>query len=153
MNDVILNIIPIFQQQLNVKNIQLSLKLNEKLPHIFGNNNQLEHIVTNILSNSLDAMDKSKQKVINIKTFFDDKNIILHISDTGIGMSEETLRNIFIPFFSTKENNKGMGLGLSICYRIVKEHLGSIEAKSKLGEGTLFEIKFPILLEHNEQFN
>ena len=68
---------------------------------------------------------------------------MLVVSDSGVGMDEETRARIFEPFFTTKEVGKGTGLGLSIAYKIVQEHGGRIDVKSKAGQGTTFTVELP----------
>jgi signal transduction histidine kinase len=83
-------------------------------------------------------------KEIFIKTGFSKGNIIINISDTGPGIAEKDLDHIFDPFF-TRKKKMGMGLGLSICYRIVEDHNGSIQAANLPdGKGVVFTIKLPI---------
>jgi len=71
-----------------------------------------------------------------------EKNVEIEFSDTGTGMSKEVLSKIWTPFFTTKA--KGMGVGLSICKRIIEAHQGEIEVESKEGKGTKFAIKLPL---------
>ena len=78
-----------------------------------------------------------------MKTYPPGRYILLTFSDTGEGMAEETLRKIFTPFFTTKEQGKGTGLGLFTVYGIVKQHNGKIEVESSQGAGTRFTIYFP----------
>jgi signal transduction histidine kinase len=67
----------------------------------------------------------------------------INISDTGCGIPEENLSMIFEPFFSTKEESQGVGLGLSVVYGIMREHQGSIYVQSEVGAGSTFTIRFP----------
>ena len=99
----------------------------------------------NLILNASEAIEHS-EGIIKVKTQFDAKSnqIILIISDNGCGMDDFTRKNIFDPFFTTKRNKGGTGLGLSITYGIIKDHSGTIEVESKVGQGTKFTIKFPV---------
>ena len=95
-----------------------------------------------MLSNAEQAIkDKG---TIRITSKFIENYMIISIEDTGVGIEKEHLSKITDPFFTTKDPGKGTGLGLSIVYRIVEEHKGSIEFKSKLGKGTGVLIKIPV---------
>ena len=132
------------------------LKLNLKeIPTLLGNETELREAFVNIILNSLDAMPNGG--AIEIETQFLDKLPAYHnehkidpigfvrikITDTGIGMDEQTRKKIFDPFFSTK-GIKGLGLGLSIAYGIIKRHLGDMKVDSRKGVGTTFIIYLPL---------
>ena len=68
----------------------------------------------------------------------------INFQDTGPGIHEENISKLFEPFFTTKKKGKGVGLGLSVAYGIIQEHGGSIYVKSKVGEGTTFQVKLPL---------
>ncbi|MBU0650344.1 GHKL domain-containing protein, partial [bacterium] len=112
------------------------------LPEIPCFTQQLNQVLMNILLNAGQAI-KTKG-TIKIKTYKQDKNIIIEISDTGQGIPEENLATIFNPFFTTKERGQGTGLGLSIANDIIKRHHGKIEVQSKLEKGSNFKIILPI---------
>jgi signal transduction histidine kinase len=109
---------------------------------------QMQQVFVNIITNSEQSMTKAhgKGKLI-VKTQKKDNVIQITFSDDGPGISEEDLKSIFNPFFTTKEVGEGTGLGLSICYGIVQEHGGSLYAKSKLGDGATFIVELPIVQE------
>lgn len=113
-----------------------------EIPEIKGYPQQLNQVFMNMLINAVQAI-KEKGR-IRIKTYAEDKNIFIEISDTGVGMSEEVMSHIFEPFFTTKEVGRGTGLGLSMSYGIIKKHNGEIKVKSKIGEGTTFTVKLPL---------
>jgi len=117
---------------------------------------QLEQVIINLAVNARDAMPKGGKIIIGTANVFIDGEYVLNndsfqpghyvlfsISDTGIGMNEETKSHIFDPFFSTKEMNKGTGLGLSMVYGIIKQSGGEILVDSEPGEGTTFKIYLP----------
>ena len=134
---------------------ELKLELND-IPTLPGNESELREVFVNIILNSLDAMPHGG--ALEIKTQFLDKLagyqnenkieprgfIRIKISDTGIGMDEPTRLKIFDPFFSTK-GVKGLGLGLSIAYGIIKRHYGDMKVDSRKGVGTTFIIHLPVM--------
>lgn len=103
---------------------------------------QLAQVFANIIVNAAQAIEK--QGVITIKTYEQNGNAVINISDTGCGMTKETMDNIFNPFFTTKEAGRGTGLGLSITHQIIEKHKGDIRVKSEVGKGTSFEIYLPV---------
>lgn len=109
---------------------------------ILGNVGKLHQVFTNILGNSIQAIEGKGQ--ITIKTLCDNNNIKIEISDTGCGINKENLSKITEPFFTTKPPGEGTGLGLSITYSIIKEHKGILNFKSEPLKGTKAIIKLPI---------
>lgn len=101
---------------------------------------QIKQVFYNIIINALDSMPKGGRIFITTKSFDDDK-IELILKDEGCGISKENLKNIFNPFFSTKD--EGTGLGLAISHQIIKNHNGTIEIKSDLNQGTTVMIRLP----------
>lgn len=145
------------------EDIKINLKTRENLPNIKADPNQIEQIIINLIVNARDAInqksDKSGEKTITIQTdikYFDEdttsKNIdiengtyiIINIKDTGVGMSESVIQNIFEPFYTTKEPGKGTGLGLATVYGIIKQNDGEITVESQLNQGTTFHIYWPV---------
>ncbi|MGB9441629.1 MAG: ATP-binding protein, partial [Desulfobacterales bacterium] len=131
--------------------IDVSLDLDPEIPDITAEHNRLEQVFINLVSNAIDAMDeKSSQpdsqnspKRLAIKSFVENDQVVVHVTDTGTGMSEEVKNKIFEPFFTTKKVGKGTGLGVSISYGIVKDYSGKIEIDSEIGKGTTFKLMFP----------
>lgn len=109
---------------------------------------QLNQVFMNICNNAIYAIEAKRKKKIDcgniwIKTFRNGEYIIIEIKDDGIGIPANVQNKIFEPFFTTKDVGEGTGLGLHICYKIIKEHQGHIEIKSKENEGTTIAIKLP----------
>lgn len=125
-------------KKLNVKVIR---EFNE-VPKVMVDSQQIMQIFLNLIMNGTQSMTKGG--ILTVKTYYDDiyKKVCVDITDTGIGISEENLKKLFSPFFTTKEG--GTGLGLAITKRIVEEHKGEIKVKSKVGEGTTFTVEFPV---------
>ncbi len=148
VNDAILSVLAITRQQLLNQGIEVGLGLSENLPRVLGDKNQIEQVLLNIISNARDAMEGCSQKVLAIQTDLSQKGqqVEIRVSDTGIGMTTEEIEQIFNPFFTTKDSDKGIGLGLSISYRIIDAHQGKIEVNSELNKGTIFIVSLPVYL-------
>jgi PAS domain S-box-containing protein len=117
----------------------------ENLPTIKGNAQQLEQVIINLILNSLQALP-GKSCGIWISTAFDRErsgHVTVKVRDEGIGMSMDVIDRVTEPFYTTKLNAGGTGLGLFISYSIINEHQGSLEFKSKTGEGTTAIVKLP----------
>lgn len=113
--------------------------------YILGNANKLERMFFNLFRNSIQAYDY-KEGIIGIRFKIQNNKILIIIYDEAGGIPEEILKKIFIPFATTKLTSKGTGLGLTICYNIVKEHEGKIKVRSIAGK-TIFFILLPLCLE------
>ncbi|MBW1717072.1 MAG: PAS domain S-box protein [Deltaproteobacteria bacterium] len=148
LNDAVLSVMAITRQQLLNQTIETELRLGENLPRVFGDKNQIEQVLLNLISNARDAMKESSKKALTIKTDLNQRGqqVELRVSDTGIGMTTEDIEQIFNPFFTTKDSDKGIGLGLSISYRIVEAHQGKIKVKSQPNKGTTFIVSLPVYL-------
>jgi signal transduction histidine kinase len=115
------------------------------LPKVRGDKTELQQVVLNMISNACDAMPDGGEFVIKTGFSKDEKKVIMEYSDSGRGIEKETLDRIFDPFFTTKEVGKGVGLGLSVSYGIIKNHKGEITVDSEYGKGTRFRIFLPAL--------
>ncbi len=118
-----------------------------KLPKVTCYAGQINQVFMNILDNAAQAIKNTGD--VYIRTRIEENNAVIEIEDTGSGIDTETLPKIFDPFFTTKEVGSGTGLGLSVSYKIVKSHNGSIDVESEVGKGTKFTVKIP--LEFQEQ--
>ncbi|MBI5747611.1 MAG: response regulator [Nitrospinae bacterium] len=114
--------------------------INKKISAI---SDQLEQVFFNLITNARDAMPNGG--TITISTCIKDKSAEITFSDAGHGIPEDKISSIFDPFFTTKEIGKGTGLGLSICKEIIEGHGGNISVKSKVGKGTEFIIRLPVV--------
>ncbi len=121
------------------KNIK-ALNLTRFRPLIMVDQGKLKRVFNNIIKNAIDAMPNGG--TLKISSRQTGKNVDITFTDTGVGMTEETLSKIYLPLFTTK--SQGMGFGLPICKRIVEAHGGTIEVSSKIGKGTSFTVRLPI---------
>ena len=105
---------------------------------------------TNIIINAQDAI--LNEGNISIETSVNaDSTVVVRISDDGIGIDAKDLSKIYDPFFTTKGVGSGTGLGMAVSYGIVQEHSGTINVRSEKGEGTTFEINFPLMLDRERK--
>jgi len=120
---------------------ELLLGLQEDLPPIRGNSHHLCQVIASLVANAAQAIDD--QGTITIRTWQDDCDVVMSVSDTGKGIPAEHLSQVFDPFFTTKEAGKGTGLGLSISRDIINKHNGEITLESTIGKGSTFTIRLP----------
>ena len=143
VNEAIDFILP-FAQYGNLPNVKVEIKkyFAKDLAPARGDLHQLQEVFLNLIINAYQSMPEGG--VITITTnSFENTHAIIQIKDTGTGIAPEHLKDVFMPFYSTK--NEGKGLGLSICYNIIKNHNGSIELDSQIGRGSAFTIKLPFI--------
>jgi signal transduction histidine kinase/HAMP domain-containing protein len=113
-----------------------------ELPVIVGDPNQLKQVFLNIINNAVDALPEGGGE-INIRTFNNNKNVTVEVSDNGYGIPDDVLSRIFEPFFTTKRE-KGTGIGLSISHKIIQSHKGKIDIRSEEHVGTKVIITLPV---------
>lgn len=159
VNEVLEELIHLSEPWFLARNVRLSTHLSPDLPSILGDSTHLQTLFLNLITNALDAMPQGG--VLTVKTrqvsppfsSEDGRWLEISITDTGIGITEESKKRIFDPFFTTKKMGEGTGLGLAICEKIVKEHSGKIDLESEVGKGSTFSILIPIFerIETDEQ--
>jgi signal transduction histidine kinase len=120
--------------------VEIDTMFDSRLPEVLCDPSKMEEVFVNLFMNSIEAMPKGGK--LNIKTTVSNKRVIIIVSDTGCGIRKNNLDKIFDPFFTTKP--EGSGLGLSIVYRIITEHKGTISIASKKNKGTEVRIELPI---------
>jgi len=120
------------------------------LPPINGNFYEIEQVMLNLITNACQALTNKSQK-IDVNTYFDEDShkILIDVVDEGIGILPENLSKVTDPFFTTKRELGGTGLGLSVSYTIIKDHSGSFDFSSEPGKGTKIQLKFPAIERRN----
>ncbi|MGB2868050.1 MAG: PAS domain S-box protein [Bacteroidota bacterium] len=138
------------------KTVTIAVHLDEKLPSIIGDANQIHQVLLNLCVNARDAMPSGGTLSLNttlvrrgaLRLQFPKANaheyVCVKITDTGIGMDEATRNRIFEPFFTTKERGRGTGLGLAVVFGIMESHHAFIDVETELGKGTTFYLYFPV---------
>ncbi|MCH8206415.1 MAG: response regulator [Chloroflexi bacterium] len=152
LNDLVLDVDKMLRRLIG-EDIELVLLPAADLGEVKVDPGQMEQVVLNMAVNSRDAMPHGGKIVIRTSNFTVEegsdtpqasgRQVVLSISDTGVGIEEDVKPHIFEPFFTTKSAGKGTGLGLSTCYGIVDQNGGHIEVKSEPGRGTTFDIFLP----------
>jgi two-component system, NtrC family, sensor kinase len=127
------------------RSVQLMQDLDPAEPATTGNLEQLIQVLMALMLNALDAMDEGGQLTVRTRKGVSRDEVVLEVSDTGVGIPRADQQKIFEPFFTTKPPGRGTGLGLSICYGIVEDHRGRIELDSVPGRGSTFRIHLPLL--------
>ncbi len=150
INEAVRVAIGIVGQQLRLQNINLTLEVDDGLPPILARKTRIEQVIFNLVANARDAVMRRKEArpgavkpAVKIRSFYENEQVVLTVTDNGSGIPQDILDKVFEPFFTTKEVGSGMGLGLSISYGIVKDYNGNIDIQSKEGEGTTVKLTFP----------
>jgi signal transduction histidine kinase len=156
LNQVVKEGLYLFETRCARQGIELALSLAPDLPDIHADATQLTQVMTNLVVNAIQAMPQGGK--LSVVTWSGPDSVHLCVEDTGEGMSPEVRKQIFMPFFTTKEVDEGTGLGLAVVHGIVTAHKGSIQVESLVGRGTRFEIRLPLAVhpieekEGNERF-
>ncbi len=136
LNDVVTFV----QPELTENKVKLTCDFSTSLPRLEFDENLLKQVLLNLIKNAMNAMEQGGRLTLFARP--DGNQVLISVQDTGIGMDDETLHKIFEPYFTNKAT--GTGLGLTVVYKIMKEHRGDITVESKLGEGTVFTLSFPV---------
>jgi two-component system NtrC family sensor kinase len=141
LNDVVRDAVRAFAAREPERAQPARLALGERLPPVLGDAGQLHQAVTHLLANALDSGGRRGE--VEIATSSDSDDVVLAVRDRGAGIPEENLGRLYDPFFTTKEEGRGRGLGLAVVYAIVKEHGGKITARNRDGGGAEFVVTLP----------
>ncbi|HXV81875.1 MAG TPA: ATP-binding protein [Candidatus Binatia bacterium] len=128
--------------------IEPSKRIEENLPKISADSQELEQVLVNLYFNAIDAMPQGGKLTVSVSPVLAasgaPEKVAISVSDTGLGITPEDLPKIFQPFF-TANKKRGLGLGLPICNRIIKNHGGKIQVESQPGQGTTFQVYLPVV--------
>ncbi|MCP4369504.1 MAG: two-component sensor histidine kinase, partial [Deltaproteobacteria bacterium] len=143
LNDIIEEVVRLSLQRAKHAGVELKTKLQKDLPYTLISTSEMQQVLLNLINNALDAMENTGG-TITLSSCIAHGRIMMEIVDDGPGIPVADQSRIFDPFFTTKPVGKGTGLGLFICYAIIKSLDGKIDVKSDLGAGTNFSISIPI---------
>jgi len=143
VNLVIFQIMDLHGEEMKKRQITVEEDLNRSLPTILGDSETLYRAFSNVVINSIQAMPNGGKLTTSSEHDYPSSTVKITFKDTGIGMDRETSKNLFNPFFTTKD--KGSGLGMALTHKIVEDHLGTIEVMSEEGKGTTIVIRLPVV--------
>jgi signal transduction histidine kinase/ActR/RegA family two-component response regulator len=145
INDVVEKTLGLLEHSLRTDHMDLVKELTPDLPDILADFHQLQQVLTNLVTNAQQAMSADKGRGrLTLRTSASGGLVILEVADDGPGITAEALPRIFDPFFSTKKQGRGTGLGLSVSHGIVRDHGGELRVETQVGQGTVFQLILPI---------
>jgi signal transduction histidine kinase len=145
LNDVIEDVVALSRHLIHTSGVELKLELERDLPWVLADSNQMKQVLLNLVHNALQAMPTGGEMIISTKSASRAGRdwIMVSVRDTGVGIPHAELSRIFEPFYTTKGDQGGTGLGLSVTYGIVTDHGGQIEVESELDAGSKFTVWLP----------
>jgi PAS domain S-box-containing protein len=148
LNQTIGDMLSLLEHQLRTSHIQVRRDLSSAPLLVRGFEYKLQQVFLNLFLNARDAMPKGGWLTVTSRA--DDDEAVVEVADTGAGIAPEHLARIYDPFFTTKGEGRGTGLGLSVTYGIVQEHGGTLACESEPGQGTRFRLALPLVIEAEE---
>ena len=142
VNGLMMEILSLMDHQLRKSRVEVKVVLDASLPSTLANGGKLQQDFMNLVLNARDAMPEGGE--LNISTYQEDSQLVVKLQDSGTGISEENVKKIYDPFFTTKKAGEGSGLGLSVSYGIIQEHSGRIHVDSTADRGTTFRLHLPL---------
>jgi signal transduction histidine kinase len=144
VNDVVREVIALVQRELIGHRVSLRMELAPALPMILGDRVQLQQVIINLVMNGIEAMQPvtARPRELVIRSGQDAAQVLVNVTDCGVGIPAENAERLFDPFFTTKSS--GMGMGLSICRSIMEAHGGRLWAKANAPHGATFQFTLPV---------
>ena len=145
VSDVAREVLSLLQRELVSNQVSLQMELASALPTILGDRVQLQQVIINLVTNSIEAMQSvtDRPRELAIRSRKDEpQQVLLSVTDCGVGISAEDADRLFTPFFTTKSS--GMGMGLSICRSIMEAHGGRLRATANVPHGATFQLTLPV---------
>ncbi len=140
--DAVQNAARLMSNELKEHNVDFDAEVPENL-NVTGDRNQLIQVLINLIQNAIDASKGRPEPLITVHSTTGGGRVCLHVRDNGCGIPPENLAKVFDPFFTTKEVGEGMGMGLSVSFRMMNQMKGGIDVTSEVGQGTEFTLWFP----------
>jgi signal transduction histidine kinase len=144
LNEVVKESLDFFISRASKAGVELRKELSERSPVLTADPAQLTQVLINLVVNALQAMPEGGTLTVRTSRSVDDRTILLEVADTGMGMTEDVQKQVFLPFFTTKDIHEGTGLGLAVVHGIVVSHGGTVTVESRPGEGSVFRVRLPV---------
>jgi two-component system, NtrC family, sensor kinase len=144
LNKIVRMTLSLVNHKMQLSGVEVETRFAEGLPPISCDQSQIQQVVLTLVLNAAEATHSKQQRRVVVSTRADGGFVRLAVADNGEGIAPENLPKIFHPFFTTKPEGKGVGLGLAVSYGIVEAHGGEIEVTSKVGEGAAFTVSLPL---------
>jgi len=144
LNKIARMTLSLVQHKMKLSGVEVETRFSEDLPLVPCDQSQVQQVVLNLLLNAAEATHSKNERHVVVSTRADNGFVRLIVADNGEGIAPENLAKIFHPFFTTKPEGKGVGLGLAVSYGIVEAHGGDLEATSRVGEGATFTMSLPL---------
>lgn len=141
ISDILDQVMTLVGHQAQTKHIQVTRREMSPVPPVMADFGQIQQVFINLVVNAIQAMSEGGK--LTITTSASDGSVRTSFADTGVGIKPENMEKLFTPFFTTKSEVKGVGLGLSVSYGIVERHGGKIEVQSEVGKGSTFTVILP----------
>jgi signal transduction histidine kinase len=146
LNEIVEDVVALSKHLIHSGGVNLNLDLEVSLPWVLVDVNQMKQVLLNLVHNALQAMSNGGEMKILTETVSRNNRdwVVVSVLDKGVGITQAELARIFEPFYTTKGNRGGTGLGLSVTYGIVTDHGGQIDVESQPGKGSKFTVWLPI---------
>jgi signal transduction histidine kinase len=142
LNEVVNRALELATHSARLSKIEILKELEPSLPKLMADPSQLQQVFTNLILNAIQAMPEGGK--LFLRTSLINNQLKMEVKDTGCGISPENMQKLFTPFFTTKKEVKGVGLGLAVSYGIIQRHRGKIEVQSREGAGSTFTVYLPL---------
>ncbi len=140
LNSLIEDMVEFVRYELQEADIRLTLDLDERMPSLRLDEKYFKQVLINLIKNAIHAMPEGGELRVASERRGDE--VLLRVSDTGVGMNDEVIHKIFEPYYTTRDN--GSGIGLTLVYKIIREHMGDIAVMSEEGKGSTFTVSLPV---------
>jgi C4-dicarboxylate-specific signal transduction histidine kinase len=153
VNKIVKMTLSLVQHKMKLSNVEVETHLAENLPLAPCDQSQMQQVALNLLMNAAEATQAKTERRVKVSTSSGGGMVRLVVTDNGEGIPPENMAKIFHPFFTTKPEGKGVGLGLAVTYGIIEAHGGDVEVVSKVGEGTTFTVSLPLEPPHRTELS
>ena len=139
VNEIVRRTLPLVRHLRKKRDFEIELKL-DTVPQVQFNAHELQQVLVNLVTNAVHALPEAGGRIVITTEEWERKGCVIHVQDNGSGIEPGQIDRLFNPFFSTRREGEGTGLGLSVSYGLVRHYGGNITVRSRLGEGACFSV-------------